>query len=59
MLGGETAEPGERRHRAVADQQQRCPDLHLLDVLGEVSRRHALVDVLVARPARRTLRCAP
>ena len=41
-------QPGERGDHPVADERERRADLQLLDVLGEVARRHALVDVLVA-----------
>jgi hypothetical protein len=48
-LGGAHGEPAERRHDAVAHQRERRTDLHLLDVLGEIARRHSLVDLLVPR----------
>lgn len=47
VLTGELAEPGQDRHRAVAHQFQRQPDLELLDILGQVARGHSLVDLLV------------
>ena len=47
VLGRERRQTRQRRDRLVANQQQRQPHLQLLDVLGEVARRHALVDVLV------------
>ena len=49
MLAGEASETGQRGDAAIADQLERGADLQLLDVLGEVARRHALVDVLGAR----------
>ena len=47
VLGGEPGETGQRRDRPDAEQPQRGQHLELLDVLGEVARGHALVDVLV------------
>ena len=41
-------QPRHHRHAVREDQLQRPPDLQLLDVLGEVAARHALVHVLVA-----------
>ena len=49
VLAGAPSEPGERGDHAVADELERGTHLHLLDVLGEIARRHPLVDVLVAR----------
>ena len=51
LLGPCDGQPGQLRQGsddAVADHAQRGQDLVLLDVLGEVSRGHALVDVFVA-----------
>ncbi len=48
VLGGEPAQAHQHRHRTVADVLQGLADLELLDVLGEVPRGHALVDLLVA-----------
>ncbi len=48
VLGRELAEPGQHGDGAVAHQLQREPDLELLDVLRQVPRGHALVDLLVA-----------
>jgi hypothetical protein len=48
VLGGESPQPGQDSHGAVAHHLERLPNLQLLDVLGEVARRHALVDVLGA-----------
>ena len=49
VLDGQLSEPSERRDGFVTNQQQRLPDLQLLDVFGQVARGHALVDVLVSR----------
>ena len=48
VLGGPLGQPGQRGDHAVADEGERRADLQLLDVLGQVARGHALVDVLVA-----------
>ncbi len=48
VLTGEAPEPGEGGNTAIADKLERGADLQLLDVLGEVTRGHALVDVLGA-----------
>ncbi len=48
VLGRESGQPYECRHNSIAHVQQRQPDLHLLDVLGEVARGHPLVDLLGA-----------
>jgi hypothetical protein len=48
VLRGQPAQADQRRDDPVADQLQGGADLELLDVLGKVPRRHALVDVLVA-----------
>ena len=47
VLPGELPEPGQHRDRTVPGVLQRQPDLQLLDVLGQVAGRHALVDLLV------------
>ena len=47
VLGGQAAQPGQGGDGPVADQRERLLDLELLDVLGQVARGHALVDVLV------------
>ena len=46
MLAGERREPRQRRDHAGAHQLERGSHLELLDVLREISRRHAFVDVL-------------
>jgi hypothetical protein len=48
VLGGAATESNEHRHTPVADEFQRGVGLQLFDVLGEVTRRHPLVDVLGA-----------
>jgi hypothetical protein len=48
VLGGAFGQERERGHAPVADQLEGAADLQLLDVLGQVTRGHALVDVLVA-----------
>ena len=45
MLGGDPRHADERGDRPTPQQHHRLAQLHLLDVLGEVARRHALVDV--------------
>ncbi len=47
VLPRQSSELGEGRDDSSADDSQRIEDLELLDVLCEVTRRHALVDVLV------------
>ena len=41
-------EPGQQGHGLIPGKKQGLPDLHLLDVLGQVPTGHALVDLLVA-----------
>jgi hypothetical protein len=48
VLHGQSTQSRQCRHNLVADEQQGVADEHLLDVLGEITARHALVDVLVA-----------
>ncbi len=48
VLPGERREPDQRSNDLVPHQQQAVPHLELLDVLREVARRHALVDLLLA-----------
>jgi len=48
VLGGQTRQPQGGGDHPAADKLERSTDLELLDVLGEVTRRHGLVDVLVA-----------
>ena len=48
VLGGEAPQSGEGGDDPVQDQFEATADLELFDVLGEVARRHALVDVLMA-----------
>ena len=55
VLGGEAAEAGEGGDHAVADDGEGVAHLQLLDVLGQVAARHALVDVLVAGEGRELL----
>ena len=46
VLPRQPRQRNQRRHHAVAHQAQRRQDLELLDVLGQVARGHALVDML-------------
>ena len=47
VLGGTAGQPCQHGECLVPNQQQRLPDLQLLDVLGQVAAGHALVDLLV------------
>ena len=47
VLTGPPGQPGQYRERLVPHDQQRLPQLQLLDVLGQVTAGHALVDLLV------------
>jgi hypothetical protein len=49
VLGGAFGQDRERSNAPIAHHLEGAADLQLLDVLGEVTRRHALVDVLVTR----------
>ena len=55
MLGGPLGQAGEGGDHPVADERERGPHLELLDVLGEVARRHPGVDPLVAGQGRELL----
>ena len=48
VLRGPLGQPRAHGDAVGVHELQRAPDLQLLDVLGEVAARHALVDVLVA-----------
>ena len=47
VLPRQIGQSDQRRDHPVTDQHQAVADLHLLDVLGQVPRGHALVDLLV------------
>ena len=48
VFDGQPGQPGQGGHGAVQHQIQTATDLELFDVLGQVPRRHALVDVLMS-----------
>ena len=55
VLGRAPRQSGQHRDALGSHQFQRGPDLQLLDVLGQVTAGHALVDVLVAGQRRELL----
>ena len=46
VLGRQAGQPAQRGHDPQPDELERRPHLQLLDVLGQIARRHAFVDVL-------------
>ena len=52
MTLGQPGEPGEQCNESVTDGLERSADLQLLDVLGQVSRRHAPMDLLMTGEGR-------
>ena len=53
---GPSDQPGQQRNQIISDHEQGLSNLQLLDVFGEVARRHSSVNVLVPGGAHRTRR---